>query len=195
MITVIENVLTDEQLDDYLKRLQFARFSDIESQGMIYGDVSQDVSGQGIYDRIEVEMGFKPQNIINFLRAYRKRHYKHPMWIHSDVLFADYICIFFAQPSSTPQDDGVAFWRNKELDDIQIITKDHTEERNKIVDEQSLDPDKWEMWKRVEFKSNRMVIAPASYFHSKASYRNDGTTTEDCRIVHVLFFNKGETDV
>ena len=191
MVTVIDNVLDD--FDDYYKRVKFARFQDVESQGMMYSDMSQDVSGQILYNAIEKELGFKTINVINFLRAYRdKPDYRHPMWIHSDVLFADYIAIFFIQSSEFVQDDGVALWKNKELDDIQLYTKDHTEEKNKIVDSQSLDPEKWELWKRIEFKQNRLLICPASYFHSKASYGNYGSNLDKCRIVHVLFFNRGE---
>lgn len=190
MILVYDNLLED--FESYYQQVLKANFQDVMSQGLKYSDMSQDVSGDEIYKVLEKNIGFKPQNVINFLRAYKDKDYKHPMWIHSDTLFADYIAIFMIQASDCPQDDGVAFWRHKELNDIQILTKDHTEERNKIVDYSSLDPEKWEMWKRVEFKQNRIVIAPASYFHSCASYSNRGRTIEDCRIVHVLFFNKGE---
>ena len=193
MVLVFDNLL--ENFDDYNNRVLHARYKDVDSQGITYSDVSQDVSGEDIYKALSLKIGFTPQDKINFLRAYKQKQYKHPMWIHSDVLFSDYIAIFMIQASDCPQDDGVAFWTNKELNDIQLYTKDHTEEKNKIVDSQSMDPEKWEMRKRVEFKSNRVVLAPASYFHSTASYSNRGNSIDNCRIVHVLFFNKGEKNV
>jgi len=191
VILVYDNVLSDEDFLDYKARLAFARFQDVVSQGQKYSDISQDISGDKLYKFIDSHIGFKTNNVINFLRAYRnKPEYRHPMWIHSDVLFADYIGIYFVQSSEFPQDDGFALWKNIQLNDIQLYTKDHTGEKNKIVDSQSMDPDKWEMWKRVEFKENRLVICPASYFHSCATYGHHGTKLDECRIVHVLFFNK-----
>lgn len=191
MVFVIDDVLDDEAWWDYCNRVQFARFSDVESQGMKYSDISQDVSADKIYEALKKK--FKRQsttNVINFLRAYRnKPSYRHPMWIHSDVRFADFIGVFFVQPSEFPQDDGFALWKNKELNDIQLYTTDHTDEKNKICDSQTLDPEKWELWKRVEFKPNRLVVCPAAYFHSTIAYGHFGETLDKCRIVHVLFFN------
>jgi hypothetical protein len=191
MVLTLDNVLSESDFNDYKNRLQFARFSDVISQGITYSDVSQDITGDKIYKTIEKAIGFKTTNVINFLRAYRnKPEYRHPMWIHSDVLFADFIAVYFVQPSEFIQDDGFSLWKNLELNDIQLYTKDYTEEKNKIVDTQSLDPEKWELWKRVEFKPNRIVICPAAYFHSTTAYGHFGNTLDKCRIVHVLFFNK-----
>lgn len=191
MVMVIDNVLSEEDFKDYKNRLQFARFSDVISQGIKYSDISQDLSTDKIYKKIEEEFGFGVKDVLSFLRAYRNRpEYRHPMWIHSDALFSDYIGVYFVQPSEFPQDDGFALWMNKELDAIELITKDHTDPKNQIVDQQTLDPDKWEMWQRVEFKENRIVICPASYFHSTVTYGHHGGTIDKCRIVHVLFFNQ-----
>jgi hypothetical protein len=196
MVLVYDHLLEEKDFQDYLNRLKFARFSDVISQGQKYSDMSQDLGGEKIYKILEKNIGFKPVNVINFLRAYVNRpEYRHPMWIHSDVLFADYIAVFFVQASEFSQDDGFSLWKNKELNDIQLYTKDHTDEKNKIVDSQTLDPDKWELWKRVEFKPNRIVICPASYFHSTTTYGHAGGTLDNCRIVHVLFFNKEKDNV
>lgn len=189
MILTFDNVLSN--FNDYKKRVTSANFQDVISQEQKYKDMSQDVAGNEIYKAIEPLINFKPADKINFLRAYKDDPtYRHPMWIHSDVLFADYIAIFFIQSSEFKQDDGVAFWRNKQLGTLGLDTKTHIGKENEIVDSQSLDPEYWELYKRVEFKENRIVIAPASSFHSKVAYGNYGKTLDDCRIVHVLFFNK-----
>lgn len=188
-VTVFDNVLSDEDFQDYKNRVQYARFSDVESQGIKYSDISQDVSADKIYKAIDDF--FNPKDVLSFLRAYRnKPEYRHPMWIHSDALFSDYIGIYFVQPSEFPQDDGFALWRNLELDAIKLETKNHLEEKNKVVDSQSMNPEKWYMWKRIEFKENRLVVVPASYFHSTATYGHHGGKLDQCRIVHVLFFNE-----
>ncbi len=191
MVLIIDNVLSDEDWFDYKARVIFARFSDVVSQNQKYSDISQDLNPEKIYNRIESEMNLKSENVINFLRAYRdKPEYRHPMWIHSDAMFSDYIAVYFVQQSEFPQDDGFALWKNLQLNDIELNTKDHTGEKNKIVDGQSMDPEKWEIWKRIEFKENRVVICPASYFHSTISYGHYGKNLDNCRIVHVLFFNR-----
>jgi len=189
MILVFDNLLPN--FNEYKKKVLQADFRDIVSQEQVYRDMTQDISGDEIYAALKSKIGFTPSDKINFLRAYRDDpSYRHPMWIHSDVLFADYIAIFMIQSSEFPQDDGVAFWRNKELGTLGLETKTHIGKDNETVDSQSLYPEYWELHQRVEFKENRIVVAPASSFHSKASYGNYGKTIDECRIVHVLFFNK-----
>lgn len=189
MILTFDNILPN--FEDYKKRVLQCNFTDIESQGHIYSDITQQISGDEIYKQIESRLGFKVKDKLNFLRAYKdKPEYRHPMWIHSDVLFSDFIAIYFIQPSEFWQDDGVGFWENKELGVKYLDTKTHIGKENEIVDSQSLDPEKWVLYNRVEFKENRIVIAPASFFHAKVSYGNYGKTINDCRIVHVLFFDK-----
>ena len=149
------------------------------------------MSGDKIYKFIEnhdnLKLLGKLENVVNFLRAYKHNpEYIHPMWIHSDRAFADYIGVFFVQSSSYPQDDGFALWKNKDLNSIEA----RNQEEHEYADTQTLDPEKWELWKRVEFKQNRLVICPASYFHSCMTYGHKGTSLDNCRIVHVLFFNE-----
>lgn len=190
MVHIFDNVLSEEDYWDYKSRVSFARFSDIVNQGMKYSDISLDVSANKIYKEVNKQLGLESNDVLSFLRAYRNiPTYRHPMWIHSDTLFSDYIGVYFVQPSEFPQDDGFSLWKNKELDTIELRTKDPTGEKNKVVDSQTLDPEKWDLWKRVEFKENRVVICPASYFHSTTTYGHAGGTLDTCRIVHVLFFN------
>lgn len=188
MVIVHDDVLSPEDLADYLKRLEFARFGDTMNQGIKYSDVTQDLSGDKIYQFIENETLFgPPQNVINFLRAYKHKPDHVPsMWIHSDRAFADYIGIFFVKSSRYPQDDGFALWKNKDLDAKAAFSQ----REHEYADTQTLDPEKWELWQRVEYKQNRLVICPASYFHSCMTYGHKGTNLSDCRIVHVLFFNQ-----
>jgi hypothetical protein len=188
MIKIFDNVL--DNFDEYKRKVGVCKFEDVVSQNVKYRDISQQISGDLIYNKIKKHFNGNIEDKINFLRAYKDDpNYRHPMWIHSDALFADYIAIFFIQASEFWQDDGVSFWRNKDTNKLGIYTKSHTGEENQLVDSQSLYPEKWELFKRVEFKENRIVIAPAAFFHSKTSYGNYGKTIDNCRIVHVLFFN------
>ena len=193
-VYTVDNFLDEADFNDYLERLEFAKFGPVTTQGVTYPDISQNISGDKLYNQISTRYPqLKPDNIVNFLRAYKKRQEPNPTWIHSDASFAEYIAIFMVQPSESPQDDGVCFWEHKGIEDYMYDTTlvDVIDDINK----DSTDPEKWDIWKRVEFKPNRLVLAPANYFHSKATYTNIGTTYKSCRIVHVLFFNKGKVDV
>lgn len=195
MVYVFDNILSPEEFWDYKNRVSFARFSDIMSQGIKYSDISQDVSTEKLYRSIDNLLTFKTKDVLSFLRAYRnKPDYRHPSWIHSDALFADYIGVYFVQPSEFPQDDGLSLWKNKTLNSIEMLSTDVNSEISAMVDRDTLDPEKWELWQRIEFKENRMIICPANYFHSTTTYGHIGGELDNCRIVHVLFFNKDQND-
>ena len=180
-----------EDFDTYYKRVKNCNFGNIVSQGQNYSDMSQEILPVLIYDAIQKRIGMKTVNVKAFLRAYIDRpEYRHKMWIHTDTLFSDYIGIFMVQSSEFPQDDGVCLWFNKELQTYKLDTKDHTTKDGQIVDSQTMDPEKWTLIRRFEFKQNRLVMFPASYFHSKATVGNHGHNLDDCRIVHVIFFNE-----
>lgn len=195
MVFISDNILSDEDFKDYKTRVSFARFSDTMSQGIKYSDISQDVSTEKLYKEINKRIGFPVKDFLSFLRAYRNLpSYRHPSWIHSDALFADYIGVYFVQPSEFPQDDGLSLWKHRALNSVYMQSTDVNSEVSAMVDKDTLDPEKWELWQRVEFKPNRLVICPANYFHSTTTYGHAGGTLDNCRIVHVLFFNKDTND-
>lgn len=189
-VTVIDNILPN--FNTVLRTINEIEFQDAFSQGRIYADVTLDLSSDHLYEQVEKHLGFKPVNVLNFTRAYRERSdYLRPTWIHADTLFADYIGVLFIQSTKFPMDDAFCLWKHKELDSIDLKKSDFDGEREYKADLSTLTPEDWEIWKRVEFQPNRLVICPASYFHSTATYRSHGRTMNDCRIVQVIFFNKG----
>lgn len=189
MVAIVDDLL--DNFDYYYGQVKRANFKTVESQGQKYSDMSQEVLPVLIYDKLQKELCMKTANVEAFLRAYIDRpEYRHPMWIHSDALFSDYIGIFMVQSSEFPQDDGVCLWFNKQLGTYELSIENPDTEAGKIIDGQTMDPEKWTMVRRFEFKQNRLIVFPASYFHSKATVGNRGKSLDDCRIVHVLFFNE-----
>jgi len=186
-IKVYDNFLDD--FDFYKKQALSSTFNPVESQGVVYQGVSTDFANRHIMNAISTCMQFKVQSKLNFLRTYQDRpEYKSKGWIHADGSFSEYIAILFIQSSEYWQDDGVCFWKNKTLGCSSL--EDPSDSAVKITNDQTLDPEKWKLVKRIEFKPNRIVIAPANMFHSKSTYRNAGKTIETARLVHVLFFDK-----
>lgn len=191
MIWQFEDVLPD--FEEYQEQVRQGAFIDVISQGIVYKDCSQHLSEYDakLYAPIQQQAGRKFHERLNFLRAYIDRpDYRHPSWIHSDALFADYIAIFMACSSELPQDDGVSLWRNRALDSILHEDKDPKAVDAQIIDSQSMDANHWELWKHFPWKDNRLIVFPGSLFHSKATYGNRGRSIDECRIVHVLFFDE-----
>lgn len=193
-LIIIDNVL--ENFNEYKEEVLNSTFIDVVSQKIKYKDMSQSVDPKPIYNKIEGSLNLKTVDKTSFLRAYIDTpEYRHPMWIHSDVLFSQYIGVFFIQGSGFPQDDGLSIWKNNELGVHYLDNKDKDfEQKSKIVDSQSLDPEKWSIIKRAEFKENRLVLFPATWFHSKTTYGNYGKELKDARIIHVLFFDVDKTE-
>lgn len=188
-IHVIDNLLVN--FKEYKDTVNTLDFGTIVSQGQSYSDMSQAIGPTDIYNAFEKKTGMKTSGVKSFIRAYIDRpEHRHKMWIHSDTLFSDYIGIFMVQSSEFPQDDGVCLWFNKDLKAFKIDTKVPGTSEGLLADSQTMDPEKWTMVRRFEFKENRLVVFPASYFHSKATVGNHGHSLDDCRIVHVIFFNE-----
>lgn len=186
MIRVYDNFLPN--FDDYLNRVNFVRFKDEVSQGKTYTDISQDVSADVLYKQLEKHIGFKTKEVISFIRAYRYRpDQPRQTWIHSDATFSQYIGIFFIKPSINQQDDAFCLWDHK------LFGKEQPTDLNldeiKMLNEHTTNPEYWDIRKRFEFQQNRLVICPANYFHSNATFGTHGTLY-DSRLVHVLFFNE-----
>lgn len=188
-VFVLDNLLED--FDTYFKTVKDATYATLQSQGQNYSDMSKDVSSDIIYSAFKKRTGMETTDVVSFLRAYINRpEYRHKMWIHSDALFADYIGILMIQSSEFPQDDGVCLWFNKDLGTYYVDTKNPNTVEGKLVDSQTMDPEKWTMFRRFEFKKNRYIVFPACYFHSKAIVGNHGTNLDNARLVHVTFFNE-----
>jgi hypothetical protein len=178
VVRIFDNVL--DNFDGYLDMAKNACYAPVVSQDMTFENIRLMPENNDVYDKIEKE--FKPENVVNFLRVYKAGD-ENPTWVHADTYFADYIGIFFVQASQ--ESDGVSLWKYKKTGE-----KMYTGIYPELIDADSKDVDKWDLWKTVEFKPNRLMVAPASYFHSKSTYNNVGNSIDNCRIVHVLFFNK-----
>lgn len=189
MVYIFDDFLDD--FDSYYKDVRSAKFADVISQGKSYKDISQEISPDILYNNLIDKLPFGTENVLSFLRAYKKvPDYKPHSWIHSDVLFSNWIAIFMVQSSEFPQDDAVALWDHLDLGGPGYCLKDLTDPNAATMDKHTLDPGKWKIRERIEFRKNRLVMFPAHYFHSKANLGNHGDIISNCRIVHVMFFNE-----
>jgi hypothetical protein len=82
-----------------------------------------------------------------------------------------------------PRSDGTAFWKHLPTGEIEnSIPHLRSDEGRKVSD-------KWEIWKAVPAKFNRLVTFPSTYFHSRSIFDNYGDG-DDARLVQVTFGGK-----
>lgn len=103
-----------------------------------------------------------------------------PHFIHTDVDMGDWTALLFLNPDA-PTEDGTKFWRYLPADEIQNPTP-----HLRSAEGMTPDPALWQPWRTVRAKFNRLVMFPASYFHSRAIFENWGAG-EDARLTQVTF--------
>ena len=107
-----------------------------------------------------------------------------PHFIHTDADMGDWTAIVYLNPAP-PALDGTAFWRYLPTGAIEsAIAHEHSAEG------QRPNPKLWKPWRHVSARFNRLVLFPATYFHSRALFDN-WTSDGDDRLTQVVF-GKGE---
>ncbi len=105
-----------------------------------------------------------------------------PHWIHTDVDMGDWTALLYLNPDP-PAGDGTAFWKHLATGARQSA----------IAHERSVEgrtPEGWEPWRVVTARFNRLVLFPATFFHSRRLYENWGDG-DAARLTQVTF-GKGE---
>lgn len=107
-----------------------------------------------------------------------------PNFIHTDCDMGDWTAILYLTPNP-PAGDGTTFWKRRATGAI-ATTTGATSEENLAEVLAWRDRDQWEPWRTVEARFNRLVVFPASYYHSRALEANYGVG-ETARLTQVLF--------
>ena len=107
-----------------------------------------------------------------------------PHWIHTDIDMGDWTALLYLNPDP-PTADGTAFWRYLPTGAIESATA-----HERSAEGQRPNPKLWKPWRHVSARFNRLVLFPATYFHSRAIFDN-WTSDGDDRLTQVVF-GKGE---
>lgn len=96
-----------------------------------------------------------------------KQDQAEPHYLHTDASMGDWTGILYLTPNP-PAGDGTAFWRH--------VATGKTGSLLLTKDEAALwfDESVWERWHLVDAKFNRLVLFPASLYHSRAIPENYG---------------------
>jgi len=102
-----------------------------------------------------------------------------PHYIHTDASMGDWTALLYLNPEP-PGDDGTAFWTHVPTDRVSSLLLT-TEEASTWFD-----GSQWTPWHVVDARFNRLVIFPASLYHSRRLFGNYGQG-DAARLLQVVF--------
>ena len=105
-----------------------------------------------------------------------------PHFIHTDIDMGDWSAILYLNPDP-PTADGTCFWEHRATGSRESAIPHERSEEGRTADA-------WRVWRRVSARFNRLVMFPATYFHSRAIFDNWGEGAE-ARLTQVTF-GKGD---
>jgi hypothetical protein len=107
-----------------------------------------------------------------------------PTWIHADR--TDYAGVLHLTPTYDTN-QGTSFWEHKV-----------TGQRMRVVVGERIYESEWQIWKYIEAKYNRLILYPASYYHSGGGDKKapgQGVDKLEQRLTQVFFFNVNVNDL
>ena len=107
--------------------------------------------------------------------------------IHADSKIANSIpkkaLVLYISPSTKEGLHGTAFWKHKKLG-YSIPEDTSNEEFDRMLVEEANVLDNWDLHSVIGYKTNRAIVYPSNYFHSK--YPNTGW--KEGRMIYVMFY-------
>jgi hypothetical protein len=114
---------------------------------------------------------------------------KSPLWqiepnfIHTDRDMGDWSGIFYLNPHP-PYEDGTRFWRHRVSGATASVSATDEARFAEGLEWRRLEA--WEPWDRCQARFNRLLLFPASCFHSRAIDDNYGSG-DDARLIQIVF--------
>lgn len=109
---------------------------------------------------------------------------QEPHYLHDDRSMGDWTSIYYLSPDP-PVGDGTAFYKNRATGEVSAGTVPGSDEWK----QEALawfDLSQWEQWAFADAKFNRLVLFPASFFHSRGLVDNYGEG-DMSRLIQVCF--------
>lgn len=166
--------------DDYRAAALARRFEDIPAGAAVFHNLSP-LHGRSPLS-ILIENSFPVVSTSSFFRLSPEGQ-EEPNYIHADADMGEWSGILYLNPDP-PNGDGTTFWRRKGSGEIATPFTEVDERRMEGEDWGNLDL--WEPWHTVEARYNRLLMFPATYYHSRAIFENWGTGRE-ARLIQMIF--------
>jgi hypothetical protein len=106
-----------------------------------------------------------------------------PNFIHTDRDMGDWSGILYLTAHPLVG-DGTSFYRDR----LTGATASTAQTAAELLEEGATwrDRERWQEWARVKAQPNRLVLFPATLFHSRAIFENYGTG-DDARLIQLVF--------
>ncbi|HEV8500429.1 MAG TPA: hypothetical protein VGR63_02545 [Casimicrobiaceae bacterium] len=101
-----------------------------------------------------------------------------PHFIHTDVDMGDWTALLYLNPDP-PAGDGTVFWEH-------VATGERENAAPHLRSVEGRSAEGWKPWRRTAARFNRMLLFPATYFHSRAIFANWGDG-DGARLTQVTF--------
>jgi hypothetical protein len=103
---------------------------------------------------------------------------EEPHFIHTDADMGDWTALLYLNPDP-PEGDGTVFWEH-------VATGERENPTPHLRSEEGRSAEGWKPWRRTEARFNRLILFPATFFHSRAIFANWGEGN-DARLTQVVF--------
>lgn len=107
---------------------------------------------------------------------------QEPLYIHTDVGMGDWTALLYLNPEP-PEGDGTVFWEH-------VATGERENAVPHLRTAEGRSAEGWKPWRRTAARFNRLLLFPATYFHSRALFANWGAG-DTARLTQVVF-GKGD---
>lgn len=175
-ICIIDNAVP--QPDDYRSVALLCNFKDIAAGPACFHGMAE-IGRSPLASMIEAEY---PALRVTY-EAFRlsPEGQDEPNYVHTDQDMGSWTGILYLNPDP-PIGDGTTFWRRRETGAIASAARTSRQR----AAEGWRDPARWEPWRMVDAVYNRLLLFPASYYHSRAIFENWGAGL-DARLIQLVF--------
>jgi hypothetical protein len=187
MINIVDDFLEPNVYQEIYDNLFHNQFQEVEvGDKKFWVQYSNEEFDKYIVEKLSAIDGVKRECLLGFFRVANEE--VDTDWrIHADSKVGDIrperALVLYISPSTKEGLHGTAFWRHKDVGyEMPLDASD--EETNRFLSEQANNLDNWDLHSVVGYRTNRALMYPSNYFHSK--YPNTGW--KEGRMVYVMFY-------
>lgn len=187
MINIIDDFLDKEVYESVYNRLLNNQFQGVDAgDKKFFIQYSDKEFDQLILNKLSIIDGVKRESLLAFFRV-ATEDLDNDWRIHADLNIGEIkperALVLYISESTKEGLHGTAFWKHKKVG-YQMPDNVSDTDADKFLLEECNNLDNWELHSVIGYKTNRALMYPSSYFHSK--YPNTGW--KEGRMVYVMFY-------
>jgi len=187
MINIVDDFLEPNVYQEIYDNLFHNQFQEVEvGDKKFWVQYSNEEFDKYIVEKLSAIDGVKRECLLGFFRVANEE--VDTDWrIHADSKVGDIrperALVLYISPSTKEGLHGTAFWRHKDVG-YEMPLDVSNEEADRFLSDEANNLDNWDLHSVVGYRTNRALMYPSNYFHSK--YPNTGW--KEGRMVYVMFY-------